>query len=218
VAIDLGTGSGRAVLRRAAREPSTLFIGVDPDAAALAEASRRAARPVRRGRLPNALFVLAAAEALPAELRGRADLVTIALPWGSLLRGLLRADERMLAAVALLLRPTGELELLLSATERDGTALALDRQAVASLVRAYASHGLASAEARPATIEDVERLSSGWGRRLGIPESRPAWLLRFRYAGVAGASGLEVGGGDVGGGVSVGGASAAEPSVGSSSL
>jgi 16S rRNA (adenine(1408)-N(1))-methyltransferase len=62
VAIDLGTGDGRRVLAVAAARPDTLVIGVEANAAGMAEASRRAAR---RGALPNALFAVAAAEHPP---------------------------------------------------------------------------------------------------------------------------------------------------------
>jgi 16S rRNA (adenine(1408)-N(1))-methyltransferase len=62
VAIDLGTGDGRSVLAAAAARADALVIGVDASAAAMAEASRRAAR---RGALPNALFAVAAAEHPP---------------------------------------------------------------------------------------------------------------------------------------------------------
>lgn len=62
MAVDLGTGDGRRVLRAAAARPDTLVIGVDANAAGMVEASRRAAR---RGALPNALFVVAAAEHPP---------------------------------------------------------------------------------------------------------------------------------------------------------
>ena len=62
VVVDLGTGDGRFVLAAAAAGPDTLVIGVDASAGAMAEASRRAAGPTRRGGLPNALFVVAAAE------------------------------------------------------------------------------------------------------------------------------------------------------------
>ena len=71
----------------------------------MAEASRRAARPARRGGLPNALFVVAAAEAPPPELHGLADLVTITLPWGSLLRGALALDDAVAAGIARLVAP-----------------------------------------------------------------------------------------------------------------
>jgi len=62
VAIDLGTGDGRHVLRAAAARPHRLVIGLDANAAGMAEASRRAAR---RRALPNALFAVAAAEHPP---------------------------------------------------------------------------------------------------------------------------------------------------------
>ena len=62
MALDLGTGDGRHVLAAAAARPDALVIGVDADASAMAEASRRAAR---RHPLPNALFAVAAAEHPP---------------------------------------------------------------------------------------------------------------------------------------------------------
>ena len=62
MAIDLGTGDGRHVLAAAAARRDTLVVGIDANAAGMAEASRRAAR---RGALPNALFAAAAAEHPP---------------------------------------------------------------------------------------------------------------------------------------------------------
>jgi 16S rRNA (adenine(1408)-N(1))-methyltransferase len=61
VTLDLGTGDGRAILAAAAEKPDTLVVGVDANAAAMADASRRAARR----KLRNALFVAAAAEHPP---------------------------------------------------------------------------------------------------------------------------------------------------------
>ena len=60
--LDLGTGDGRHVLAAAAARPDTLAVGIDANAAGMAEASRKAAR---RGALPNALFAVAAAEHPP---------------------------------------------------------------------------------------------------------------------------------------------------------
>jgi 16S rRNA (adenine(1408)-N(1))-methyltransferase len=80
--IDLGTGDGRYVLAAAAAQPDRLVVGVDANVAGMTAASRRAAARPSRGGLPNALFVVAAAEALPAELDGVADMVTVHFPWG----------------------------------------------------------------------------------------------------------------------------------------
>jgi 16S rRNA (adenine(1408)-N(1))-methyltransferase len=170
------------VLATAAARPDLLVVGVDANAAAMAQASRRAAAPSRRGGLPNALFVVAAAEALPAELDGLADAVTVHFPWGSLLRGLLGADPAVMAGLTRVMRPGATLSLLLSSTDRDrGAGVApLQEPAVRALAAAYAGWGLAVTKARPATAADVAAAHSTWGKRLGAGGRRPAWLLRAR--------------------------------------
>lgn len=182
MALDLGAGDGRFVLATAAALPNTLAIGLDADAASMAEASRRAARGVRRGGLPNALFVAAAAEALPAELDGLAASLTVHFPWGSLLRGLLHADPVLLAGVARVTRPGAVVTLLLSVTERDHVPGmdTVDADAIAQIGRCYAAYGLACCEARPATAADLTASHSTWAKRLGAGAQRPVWLLRFR--------------------------------------
>jgi SAM-dependent methyltransferase len=162
VVIDIGTGSGQAVLRRARREPGTLVIGVDADARAMADASRRAAANASRGGVSNVAFLAESAERLPGPLAGQADLVTIALPWGSLLQGLLAPDSALLGAVGSLLRPGGEIVMLLTEPLRPLVA------------------GLELVEFRPATAGDVSELSSAWGQRLSIPRTRTAWIVRLR--------------------------------------
>src|SRR5258706_5718256 len=98
VVIALGPGDGRAVLARARREPGTLVIGIDASAVAMAASSLRAARPTCKGGLPNALFVVAAAERPPDELCAVAAEVTILFPWGSLLRVALALGDGHAAA------------------------------------------------------------------------------------------------------------------------
>jgi 16S rRNA (adenine(1408)-N(1))-methyltransferase len=168
------------VLAAAAAQPDRLVVGVDANAAAMAVASRRAAASPRRGGLPNALFAVAAAEALPHELDGLADLVTVHFPWGSLLRGLLGADPAIMTGLTRVMRPGATLSLLLSSTDRDrGAGVApLQEPAVRALAGAYADWGLEVTEARPATAADVAAAHSTWGKRLGAGGRRPAWLLR----------------------------------------
>jgi 16S rRNA (adenine(1408)-N(1))-methyltransferase len=168
------------VLAAAAAQPDRLVVGVDANAAAMAVASRRAAASPRRGGLPNALFVVAAAEALPAELDGLADLVTVHFPWGSLLRGLLAADPAVMTGLTRVMRPGATLSLLLSTTDRDRGAGVppLQEPAVRALAGSYADWGLEVTEARPATAADITAAHSTWGKRLGAGDRRPAWLLR----------------------------------------
>lgn len=147
----------------------------------MADASRRAGANERRGGLPNVIFLAAAAEDLPGILSSTADRVTVALPWGSLLRGLLLPDAILVTNIRHLLKPGGGLELLLSATDRDSAAVGAYLESgddIARLAAAYEAVGLQVGECRPADLADVDRLSSAWGRRLGIPARRRAWLIR----------------------------------------
>jgi 16S rRNA (adenine(1408)-N(1))-methyltransferase len=173
------------VLAAAAAQADRLVVGVDANAAGMATASRRAAAKPSRGGLPNALFVVAAAEALPLELDGLADLVTVHFPWGSLLRGLLDADPATMTALARVLRPGATLQMLVSSTARDHSIGVAPIQAATlhALAESYATWGLAVTEARPATAADVAAAHSTWGKRLGAGTRRPAWLLRARRRG-----------------------------------
>ena len=148
------------------------------------EASRLAARRPERGGLPNALFVLAAAENLPTELDGRIDELQIALPWGSLLRGVACAEPWLVDAMHRVLRPAAEVRILLSVTDRD-SALGLsviDARSLDALAATY--RALDSSRTRCARRRGRRRASgSGWARRLDIPLRRPAWYLRLRRAG-----------------------------------
>ncbi len=188
--IDLGTGDGRYVAAAAAADPKTFVIGVDASADAMAEASRRAARSGRRGGLPNALFVVAAAEAPPPELQGLADVVAIHLPWGSLLRGALALDDEVAAGIARLAAPTGRIEILLAPAARDRLSSEIDvrRRLADGLAEGWLRHGLELCEARPATDAEIAAAGSTWARRLGLRAGDPdreAYRLELRPAAAA---------------------------------
>jgi 16S rRNA (adenine(1408)-N(1))-methyltransferase len=172
------------VLAAAAAQPDRLVVGVDANAAGMMTASRRAAARPSCGGLPNALFVVAAVEALPTELDGVADLVTVHFPWGSLLRGLLGADPAIMTGLTRVLRPGATLQLLVSSTDRDrGAGVAPIRATTLhTLAASYATWGLTVAEARSGTVADVAAAHSSWGKRLGVGTRRPGWLLRARFA------------------------------------
>jgi 16S rRNA (adenine(1408)-N(1))-methyltransferase len=195
VTIDVGTGNGRAVIAAAAREPTVLAIGLDADARSMAESSRRAARAASRaGIAANITFVVAAAEAVPAELVGIAALVTVHFPWASLLRGCLGLDEAVAAGVAALPAPDGMLELLLAPATWDRLADLPTEPAdvIAAARAAFEARGLSLMEARLATSDEIRASGSSWARRLlggtgpidgarGFAEpTRHPVLVRFR--------------------------------------
>ena len=180
--IDIGTGDGRAVLARAAAEPRSFVIGIDANAAGMSDTSRRAARPGPTHQ-PNAWYIVAAAESLPGPLAAVADLVTINLPWGSLLRGVLGLDRDVLRRVGSLAKPGSRVEVLASVVAADGvdgvTELSESGTRIAS---AWADIGFDRVEMRPATIEECRATRSTWARRL---RDRPVHTLVFERAGSA---------------------------------
>ena len=179
--LDIGTGDGRFVLAAAAARRDAYVVGVDANAAGMAESSRRAARAAHRGGLPNARFVVAPAESLAAELPRFADEVHVHFPWGSLLRGLAAPEPaalRMLTGVA---RAGASVTILLSVAESDAAMglEPLDEAAVERMLHAYAEHGLTLLEARRADERDLVAAHTSWGKRLSAASRRMAWLLRF---------------------------------------
>jgi SAM-dependent methyltransferase len=185
VILDLGCGDGRSVIVAAAAEPRSLVVGIDSAPAAMAEASRRAARAQRKGGLPNALFVVSAVEAVDPVLQGVASRVCVLFPWGSLLRGALGVDRDVASSIAALVRPGGRLVVTMSVAPRDGIAEVpcLDEVAVAAVVARLACHGLRLVAARRLSGAEVAALPSTWARRLAASrspaEERPVWTLEL---------------------------------------
>jgi 16S rRNA (adenine(1408)-N(1))-methyltransferase len=180
VVLDVGCGSGRAVLETAAAEPCAAVIGLDADAAAMADASRRAARsaagPAPRAGFPNARFVAGAAEELPGPFAGRAVEVTVRFPWGSLLEGAVGGGP-VAAGLAASVRPGGRLTLLTGLVARDGLgSLQADVEdpgrLAARLAATYGSLGLIVETCRAATRDEIAASGSSWARRLRAADAR----------------------------------------------
>ena len=174
VVIDLGTGDGRFVLRTARERPRSLVIGIDPVQEAMAGVARRASAKPSRGGVPNALFLLASAEALPAALSERAALVTVNYPWGSLLRTLVLPNPDGMRAVVGLLQPAGRLIALLNASVTDdrdyGERLGLppleDAHVDELLVPGWQESGLEGVSWHRLEPDEEPSHHTSWGRRL----------------------------------------------------
>jgi 16S rRNA (adenine(1408)-N(1))-methyltransferase len=107
IRLDLGTGDGRFVRSMAEKHKDQFFIGVD--------ACRENLRANSQRRLPNAIFVIASAQALPLELNGLASHITINFPWGSLLESLLNNDSCLVNGLLAITRPGAKMDIHLNA-------------------------------------------------------------------------------------------------------
>jgi 16S rRNA (adenine(1408)-N(1))-methyltransferase len=174
VLVDVGTGDGRFVLAHARAHPGTFTIGFDPVASAMESSSLSAARKRERGGTPNALFVVATAEDPPPELDGVADVVSIVLPWGRLLRAVLLGHRDVLGLLARIARPGARLRIVLN-NEIFEDPVPLDtaelpeatvEYATTELKPLYAQVGIHLDGARFLNEDEVKRLRTTWARRL----------------------------------------------------
>jgi 16S rRNA (adenine(1408)-N(1))-methyltransferase len=187
VVVDVGAGDGRWAYEMARRDPGALFLALDPDADALKEYAYRASRKPSRGGVENAAFVVASIEDPPPEVQGVADEVHVLLPWAALLRGLLRPEPAVLRGLASLLKPGGEVRLVLTydathdhGAEVDADIGSLNPATIERLSEPYSECGIQIEGARELGLDESLAIPSNWGRRLLHGRARPVYEVRAR--------------------------------------
>jgi len=170
ITLDLGTGDGQFVRHMAERQPETFFIGMD--------ACRENLRANSQRKLPNALFVIAAAQALPFELHGLAQRVTINFPWGSLLAGLLNADPGLLTGLNAVTRPGAGLLIHLNADAlaTAGWSLEAGAEQVESILNANSWRTRSRANLNASALRGFP---STWAKRLAFGRAPRAIQMSF---------------------------------------
>ena len=178
--VDIGTGDGRFVYQSARENPNKFYIGIDPNVQALEKISEKIYRKPAKGGAPNALFVQAAIEDLPAELDGVADEIHVHFPWGSLLRAVATADVALLRNLRSICAPGALLEVVLGLDpERDQTEFQrlelvplslehIDRV----LTPKYAAAGFEITERAILPPSEWPEFNTSWAKRLHQNERR----------------------------------------------
>jgi 16S rRNA (adenine(1408)-N(1))-methyltransferase len=159
VELDLGTGDGRYVRSVALAHLQRFVIGVDACRENLRELSRRP--------LPNALYVIANALALPSELDNIATRLTICFPWGTLLTALLDERSPLLQRLAGLLRERAIVEIRLNAGALAEAGYTLE-QGGRLVQRALRAAGLEVDQPKPLGPAELRALPTTWAHRLAF--------------------------------------------------
>jgi 16S rRNA (adenine(1408)-N(1))-methyltransferase len=157
--IDLGTGDGQFVRWMAEKQKDWFFIGVD--------ACRENLRANSLVKLPNALFVIASAQALPQELNGLASHITINFPWGSLLESLLGSDACFANQLLSMTSPCAGRDILLNAEALHTAGWALDSGA-AQIERVLNKVGWNTKSQACLDAQDLRSTPTTWAKRLAF--------------------------------------------------
>ncbi len=185
VIVDIGAGDGKFIYQMAKANPNLLCIAVDADLQSLCEYSRKSERKPERGGVPNAIYVVAAIESLPEELFDLADKITVHLPWGSLLSGIVHTEPDILSNLCAISKPGAELELLLSYSRKyeahemrrralpDLTMQLIEKKITPGLMKV----GIRVTDCRVLTNEDLKKIPLTWGKRLAHGREREIFLI-----------------------------------------
>jgi 16S rRNA (adenine(1408)-N(1))-methyltransferase len=167
--LDLGTGDGRYVTHLAAALPRWLVVGVDACREPLRERSRAVA--------PNALFVVANALALPGELDGVAQRVSINFPWGSLLEGLVEGGPGLLEGLSRVARLDALLEVRLNGGAVAELGFGLE-ECLGRVQQVLAAAGWRCGPEMYLSGRQLRSLPTTWARRLA--HGPHPWALALR--------------------------------------
>lgn len=189
--LDVGTGSGRFVYETARRHPRILCIGVDAERRGMEAMAKRSRRKPARGGQPNVLFALSAADSLPPELHGAAGRITVNLPWGSLLAGVVKGDTQTLDSLREAAAPGAALEILatydtkyeprmMEAYDLPPLSPALVEE---TLPAAYEKVGIAIVQTRILDNQAVKGIPLDWGRALAGGRRRDFYVIVARMPG-----------------------------------
>lgn len=186
IVVDIGTGDGSFVYHAAKENPNKFFIGIDANAKPLSKISEKIYRGVKKGGLPNALFLLAAVEDLPLELNGAADEVHVHFPWGSLLAAFALGQEQILQDVRRICAREALLEVVIG-LDMEKDRVELSKLGIAEFSPAYVRnylqncYGRAGFEIRETgELVDWSALHTTWMKRLRTNQNRELTYLIAR--------------------------------------
>ena len=185
VVIDIGTGDGRFVYKKALENKNVFYIGIDPSAKQLNKFSKKAVRK----KLNNILFVIGSIELLPYELKNTADKIYVIFPWGSLLKSVTRVNSSTLLDIKSLLKLKGEIEIVFgydktlepSETERLDLPPLTKDYLKNILIPAFEKNNFQLKEIKEIETQDMKNIQSTWAKKLSFTKSRLVYRLIFKY-------------------------------------
>jgi len=183
VIVDIGTGDGRFIYANAKSNPDNFYIGIDPAPKQAEKYQKR----VNREKLNNVEFLTGAVEKMPKELFGAADEVYVNFPWGSLLGGIAKAEQKIVGAICSVLKPGGRLEIVFgysqdaepSEVKRLGLEGLTTKKIQNEIVPEFEKNGLKVIELDRISKSQAFEIESSWSKKLSFGQERKVFKMVF---------------------------------------
>lgn len=188
IIIDIGAGNGDFVYRLAKENPDRLIIGIDPNQKAIEKNSAKIYKKRPKGGLPNVLYVLATIEEIPNELREIANQVFINFPWGSLLKGIVKVQNKTWGNIKSVCQKGALVDLIFGYEDFTEAKVIKDHN-LPYLDLSYMENTMLpklkkldweALEIRKLTNADLKGYPSSWARKLAFGKDRTFYFLRLR--------------------------------------
>lgn len=186
VLVDIGTGNGCYPYYYAKKHPNSLAIGIDSAGDNMIEYSVKSQRKQNKGGLSNVLYCIAAIESIPEALVDIGDKITVNLPWGSLLEGIVKGENLILNTIAKIAKKNCSFEAIFSYTELyepgEIEKRALPELSISyiknTLISYYNKKGIIITKIKLFSDKDLQKLNTLWAKKLIISKKRDVYFIK----------------------------------------
>ncbi|MBW6441518.1 class I SAM-dependent methyltransferase [Patescibacteria group bacterium] len=183
VVLDIGTGDGRFVYKKALENKTNFYVGMDPAEKQMEIYSKKA----NRKRLKNCLFIVGSVNNIPPELFSCINKIYINLPWGTLLENIAKGNVNFAEKVHNLLKKDGVLEIIFgylpelepSETKRLGLPDISEGENINQILSSFKKL-FEIEEMRELSKKDIGNIETTWAKKLKHGRDRRIYKIILR--------------------------------------
>lgn len=186
--IDIGTGEGEFIYKKAKQDQEGMYIGIDTSADSMRQYSVKSAKKPEKGGLRNVMYVVGNAEDLPDALSCTADRIFINLPWGSLRDGIIKGEHSFLSGIRKIAKENATLEIYVSYCDLYEKQEIESRQLpvlnvsylCSKLKIIYEKYGITITKVSVLNNEDLIKMETKWAKKLGYGKKRDVFYMNCK--------------------------------------
>lgn len=186
--IDIGTGEGEFVYKKAKQDKEVMFIGIDTSTDSMQQYSVKSSKKPEKGGLKNVMYMVANADDLPDALLCKADKIFINLPWGSLRDGIIKGEHSFLNSIEKIAKKNASLEIYVSycnlyeKKEIESRNLpTLTASYLCNELKAiYKRYGISITQVSVLDNEDLKKIETKWAKKLGYGKKRDVFYMNCK--------------------------------------